>query len=557
MRYNWRIKLWDESDNEGEWTNGEDFFIMQGKRIQDLSYTYDDVGNIMRIDDQSETNTRKTAEYEYDELYRLTSATITDSATEEDYTQTYTYDSLGNFTNRSDVGDYEYEGNQGTNYANPHAVTSVQNDAVVINYDHNGNLLSEIISGYNWTIFEAGWDYNNRMITSGGWSAETLYRYDHSGQRILKDTGDEYSGITSIYANQYYNERTNKETSELTKTLNVYDNKGNLVATAEEAGETNNLYYVNGDHLGSSSVMTTDEGEQEQVVDYFPFGNMRFNEQRIQNESYDQKEKFSGKIFDQDAAGLSYFGARYYSGEAGKFISQDPVFLAVGDGEGYKKLTNFKFELYLSNPQLQNSYAYAADNPLKFIDTKGNIAETVWDAGCVAFDIGSYFHNELKAVGALFRGDLSGAVNHTNEAMGFLLNLGVDTGSAMIPFVPAGLSHVDDAAKATSLVRQNWAKGMQFENKVLNLLGESKNTQKISTQFGNVIPDIYNKAGNIIGEIKNTAYASLTNQFKGILEMVEKGKSQFTLYVNQNTKISGPLQKAIDTIKGTVQRITH
>ncbi len=374
MKYKWRIKLWDESDNEGVWTNGEDFFIMNGKRIQDLSYTYDDVGNITQIIDESETNTKKAANYAYDDLYRLTLATITDSATDEDYTQTYTYDSLGNFTDRSDVGDYDYDGNTGTSYANPHAVTSVQNDAVAINYDHNGNLTSEILSQYQWTIFEAEWDYNNRMISSGGWSAETVYSYDHSGQRIVKDTGDEYSGITTIYANKYYNERTNKETSELTKTLNIYDNKGNLVATGEEVGETSNIYYVNGDHLGSSSVMTTDTGDMEQVVDYFPYGNMRFNEQRVQNESYDQKEKFSGKIFDQDAAGLSYFGTRYYSGEAGKFISEDPVFLAVGDNENIKRLARIELQQYLSNPQIMNSYSYSYNNPLIYKDGDGNFA---------------------------------------------------------------------------------------------------------------------------------------------------------------------------------------
>ncbi len=238
---------------------------------------------------------------------------------------------------------------------------------MVINYDQNGNLIDEVLSQYQWTIFEAEWDYNNRMITSGGWSAETLYLYDHSGQRILKDTGDEYSGITSIYANQYYNERTNKETSELTKTLNVYDNKGNLVATAEEAGETNNLYYVNGDHLGSSSVMTTDEGEQEQVVDYFPFGNMRFNERSdAENWSFDEKKKFTGHEYDADAAGLTYMGARYYSGEAGKFISQDPLFWIVGDKD-YNDMWREK----LFSPQSLNSYSYGLNNPMIYLDPTG------------------------------------------------------------------------------------------------------------------------------------------------------------------------------------------
>lgn len=77
MKYYWRIKLWDDEDNEGPWTNGKDYFVMQGKRIQDLAYTYDNVGNITQIVDESETYTKKQAVYEYDDLYRLTSAEIT------------------------------------------------------------------------------------------------------------------------------------------------------------------------------------------------------------------------------------------------------------------------------------------------------------------------------------------------------------------------------------------------------------------------------------------------------------------------------------------------
>ncbi|MCX6740069.1 MAG: hypothetical protein NTZ49_02475 [Candidatus Parcubacteria bacterium] len=148
MKYNWRIKLWDESDNEGEWTNGNDYFVMAGKRIQDLAYTYDDVGNITGIIDQSETNTRKNAAYAYDDLYRLTGATITDSATEDDYTQTYNYDSLGNILNKSDVGDYEYNGNTGSLYANPHAVTDFTDLGVDVSYDNNGNMDLETYGAY-------------------------------------------------------------------------------------------------------------------------------------------------------------------------------------------------------------------------------------------------------------------------------------------------------------------------------------------------------------------------------------------------------------------------
>ena len=68
MKYYWRIKLWDDEDNEGPWTNGKDYFIMQGKKIQDIAYTYDNVGNITQIVDESETYTKKIADYTYDDL---------------------------------------------------------------------------------------------------------------------------------------------------------------------------------------------------------------------------------------------------------------------------------------------------------------------------------------------------------------------------------------------------------------------------------------------------------------------------------------------------------
>ena len=66
MKYYWRVKIWDDEDGEGPWTNGKDYFVMQGRRIQDLNYTYDNVGNITQIIDESDTNTKKQAVYAYD-----------------------------------------------------------------------------------------------------------------------------------------------------------------------------------------------------------------------------------------------------------------------------------------------------------------------------------------------------------------------------------------------------------------------------------------------------------------------------------------------------------
>jgi RHS repeat-associated protein len=56
--------------------------------------------------------------------------------------------------------------------------------------------------------------------------------------------------------------------------------------------------------------------------------------------------------------GLDFFGARYYSGAQGRFVSPDPG--------AYK----------LENPQTFNRYSYVNNNPLKYVDPSGR--EATW-----------------------------------------------------------------------------------------------------------------------------------------------------------------------------------
>jgi hypothetical protein len=41
QKYFWRMMTWDQNNNPSPWTNGDDFFMTPGNRVQDLSYTYD------------------------------------------------------------------------------------------------------------------------------------------------------------------------------------------------------------------------------------------------------------------------------------------------------------------------------------------------------------------------------------------------------------------------------------------------------------------------------------------------------------------------------------
>lgn len=98
--------------------------------------------------------------------------------------------------------------------------------------------------------------------------------------------------------------------------------------------------------------MTNSSGAVDQVLDYFPFGDIRLN---VQNSAFDEEKKFGGHYYDTDTD-LTYFGARYYSGKTGRFLSQDPVFLSEGGS---------------ADPQRLNSYAYGKNNPVAFVDVDG------------------------------------------------------------------------------------------------------------------------------------------------------------------------------------------
>ena len=225
--YYWRIKFWDDDDAEGVWSTATSTFSLAeagggggglGVVLQNIFYTYDNVGNIVNISDYSDTGAGKIANFGYDDLYRLTSAE-TVSASSTSFSNTYTYDAIGNITNKSDQGAYEYAE---TGYANPQAVTSIGNGVATTTYayDNNGNLISTDSWAYTW-------DYRNRLTQSSDGSA-TTYGYDHDNQRVKKTV----SGTTTVYPNKYFN------VVGATTTFHIMLPDGSLVATVEQvAGE--------------------------------------------------------------------------------------------------------------------------------------------------------------------------------------------------------------------------------------------------------------------------------------------------------------------------------
>ena len=115
--------------------------------------------------------------------------------------------------------------------------------------------------------------------------------------------------------------------------------------------------YIHPDHLGSTNAVTDESGDVVQTLDYYPYGATR-----ISSGQNAESRQYIGQFSDQ--SGLSYLQARYMEPSRGQFLSQDPVFLQIGDPNQIQQLTKKQHVEFLSDPQQLNSYSYARGNPI-------------------------------------------------------------------------------------------------------------------------------------------------------------------------------------------------
>jgi RHS repeat-associated protein len=155
--------------------------------------------------------------------------------------------------------------------------------------------------------------------------------------------------------------------------LRTSDNSGTSVDPVLEitytlgGGETTTgTRYIHADHLGSANVVTDDDAGIVETLDYYPYG-----AERISTGADATDRHYIGERLD-DETDLSYLNARYYGGERGQFISQDPVFLALGDARGSAGQDRQKL---LSDPQQLHSYSYGRSNPIVMKDPDGEAAQ--------------------------------------------------------------------------------------------------------------------------------------------------------------------------------------
>ena len=120
-----------------------------------------------------------------------------------------------------------------------------------------------------------------------------------------------------------------------------------VTASFSKLPDTIDTRYYHTDPIGSVRAITDETGAVVIRHDYRPFG------EDVQPLTGDPM-RFAGKELDEET-GLQYFDARYYRNTWGRFTTVDPIIVAAA----------------MTDPQQWNRYAYARNNPLKWVDPTG------------------------------------------------------------------------------------------------------------------------------------------------------------------------------------------
>ena len=297
-------------------------------------------GNITGMVWNSAGKAKQGYAFAYDSINRLTvsdyktnnGSTWTESTAYEE--KGITYDKNGNIgtLQRSNSGGtisdnytYSYTGNQLMNISSGSTYT----------YDKNGNMTFDGLRGLNLT-------YNILNLPA------TITRGTDNLSYIYSATGEKLAKLKNSVVQQYY---TGNMVYNSSKALDYILNEEGMV---KKATAYTYEYYLK-DHLGNTRVVfSTPSGitiNTEQVDEYYPFG----LSYRPISPDNGNKYLYNGKeLQDESLGGVSLdwydFQTRFYDPQIGRFNSLDIL------------ADTFRF---------QTPYAYAINNPIRFIDVKG------------------------------------------------------------------------------------------------------------------------------------------------------------------------------------------
>jgi len=219
------------------------------------------------------------------------------------------------------------------------------------------------------------WDDDNRLTktvdTTNGSSIATSYAYDAKGMRIVKE--GPYG--KSIYIDTGYVESGAPQTPTTIVSNHIFVGNTRVASVVKHTEEKNPAtYYYASDHLGSSSVLTTQTGSYHERIEYLPYGEVWVHNKANAN-GYTTTYKFTGKELDTET-GLYYFGARYYDAQVSRWISADKYLELYLPMKGNVDITKIPGNGVVYRSINLDAYNYGNDNPIRYIDPDGN---STWD----------------------------------------------------------------------------------------------------------------------------------------------------------------------------------
>ncbi len=235
---------------------------------------------------------------------------------------------------------------------------------LVATYDVAGNMetLAVTRGGQPYFTHTYTWDEQNRLASAVGTGqmfhggqgvvAVAGYAYDNGGTRIAALRAKTFVGVEleeTLYIDPSFELRNGEYTTY------IHDSKGRLARLLPiDDNIISKITWLHADHLGSTSVVTSDDGTFIEETKYLPYGAVQSTYRPDLGLPY-EPYGFTGKEPEPDF-GILYFGARYYNPHLARWLSPDPLFLHVTSETAEKD---------------QNLYCYASNDPVGKIDSNG------------------------------------------------------------------------------------------------------------------------------------------------------------------------------------------
>lgn len=333
--------------------------------IQDLTYRYDQAGNVTAITDSANIGTGTDNQcFTYDAYRRLTEAwtpKTTDCAASgrttanlggpAPYWTSYTYTASGQRKTEKQNTGTPVTTTSCYDAARTHALTATTTTGNCTGltpqyqYDNTGNTKKRVKKAGSTTTQTLAWNAESSLtrVTDDTAATATNFVYDANGELLIRRdnaTNGEtvlYLGSTEVHL------KTGK-----TWANRYYTAAGATIALRTNESGTEKLSFLAADHHGTSSIAVTSDSTQALTKRYTtPFGTSRGQTTGV----WPDDKGFLGMSADS-GTGLTHIAAREYDPSTGQFISVDPL-------------------LTPEQHQSLNGYSYAGNNPTTSSDPTG------------------------------------------------------------------------------------------------------------------------------------------------------------------------------------------